>query len=46
MVPISARGSYVIQAYPFEFPISLGLGMNFSRLKLTQPLPHLRIAGG
>ena len=32
MVPITARGSYVIQAYPWEFPISLGLGMNFSRL--------------
>jgi hypothetical protein len=32
MVPITARGCYVIQAYPFEFPISLGVGMNFSRL--------------
>jgi hypothetical protein len=32
MLPIIARGSYILSAYPFEFPLTIGLGMNFSRL--------------
>jgi hypothetical protein len=28
MVPITAKGAYVLSAYPFEFPIYLGVGMN------------------
>jgi hypothetical protein len=28
MVPITAQAAYVLSLYPFEFPISVGLGMN------------------
>jgi hypothetical protein len=28
MVPLSAKAAYVFTAYPFEFPLSLGLGVN------------------
>jgi hypothetical protein len=28
MVPIEARGAYIFSVYPFEFPVTLGLGMN------------------
>lgn len=28
MVPLSAKAAYVLSAYPFEFPISLGVGLN------------------
>jgi hypothetical protein len=32
MVPIAARTSYIFQFYPFEVPVTLGLGVNFSAL--------------
>jgi hypothetical protein len=28
MVPLTAKAAYVLTAYPFEFPLSLGLGVN------------------
>jgi hypothetical protein len=31
MVPITAKGSYIIHFFPFEFPIYLGTGMNVVR---------------
>ena len=33
MVPLAARISYFLRAYPFEFPISLAAGFNFSRYR-------------
>lgn len=33
LVPITANASYVFQAFPFEFPVSLGLGMSFARIE-------------
>lgn len=32
IVPINATASYVLSAYPFEFPLSAGVGLSFSRL--------------
>ena len=32
MVPIAARASYIFRFYPFEMPVTLGLGINFSAL--------------
>jgi hypothetical protein len=32
MVPITFRASYWFENYPFEFPVYLGVGINFSRL--------------
>ena len=33
IVPITANATYTFQAYPFEFPVSLGLGMSVARLE-------------
>ncbi|MFP4114316.1 MAG: TP0733 family outer membrane beta-barrel protein [Spirochaetota bacterium] len=32
LVPIAANANYIFQAYPFEFPLNLGLGLSFARL--------------
>jgi hypothetical protein len=32
MLPITGRYTYFIRSYPFEFPIFIGAGINFSRL--------------
>lgn len=31
MIPLAARATYFLRAYPFEFPLSLAAGINFSR---------------
>ncbi len=47
LVPITAESSYVFQAYPFEFPVTLGLGMSFARLEEDLKLdPFIRPGGG
>jgi hypothetical protein len=33
MVPLTVRYSYILRAYPFEFPLFIGAGVNFSRLE-------------
>ncbi|MFO8063596.1 MAG: hypothetical protein R6V29_03085 [Spirochaetia bacterium] len=33
MVPLTVRYSYIFRAYPFEFPLHIGAGVNFSRLE-------------
>jgi hypothetical protein len=32
MLPVTLRYSYILQSYPFEFPLSLAAGFNFTRL--------------
>lgn len=31
MIPLAARATYYLRSYPFEFPLSLAMGVNFSR---------------
>ncbi len=33
MIPLVARSTYYIRRYPFEFPLSVAAGVNFSRLE-------------
>jgi len=33
MIPLAARLTYFLRAYPFEFPLSLAAGVNFSRFE-------------
>lgn len=33
MIPLAARFTYFLRAYPFEFPLSLAAGINFSRFE-------------
>jgi hypothetical protein len=33
MVPITLRYAYILRAYPFEFPLHIGAGINFTRLE-------------
>jgi len=33
MIPLAARVSYFLRSYPFEFPLTLSAGMNFSRFR-------------
>lgn len=33
MLPLMARYTYFLRAYPWEFPLHLGAGLNFSRLE-------------
>jgi hypothetical protein len=33
MLPITARGAYIIHFFPFEFPIFVGTGLNFVKLE-------------
>ncbi|GAB4222314.1 MAG: hypothetical protein Kow009_14070 [Spirochaetales bacterium] len=32
MLPVTARYAYLLRAYPFEFPLSISAGINFTRL--------------
>lgn len=46
MVPIAARASYIISAYPFEFPIIASLGINISSLDdMFRVDPFLKAGG-
>ena len=46
MLPIAARGSYIFSFYPFEIPVTLAAGMNFSRLSDIQKIDPFVKAGG
>ncbi len=47
LVPITFESSYLLQAYPLEFPVTLGLGMSFARLGEDLKLdPFIRPGGG
>jgi hypothetical protein len=35
ILPVVANASYVFQRYPFEFPVTLGLGMSVSQIELS-----------
>jgi len=35
MIPVVANATYVFQAYPFEFPVSMGLGVSVSQIELN-----------
>jgi len=46
MVPIGVTGSYVFRPYPWEFPVSIGLGVNFSALEDARKTdPFIKIGG-
>ncbi len=45
MVPLAARVSYFLRAYPFEFPLSLSAGINFSRFEESFKVDPLVIPG-
>ncbi|MFQ3620638.1 MAG: hypothetical protein SNJ78_06810 [Spirochaetales bacterium] len=43
MLPVTARYAYILRAYPFEFPLSLAAGINFTRLSsMFQILPIVK----
>ncbi len=33
MIPVAARTTYYVRSYPFEFPLSIAAGLNFSRFE-------------
>jgi hypothetical protein len=47
MVPVTARWSYIPRRFPYEFPVSVGLGVNFSRfLEKFKIDPVVKLGGG
>ena len=46
IVPITASATYIFQAYPYEFPVSAGLGLSFSRLEELVKVDPFVKAGG
>ena len=43
MVPVTVRYSYILRAYPFDFPLSIAAGVNFARLgSAVRTLPILK----
>jgi hypothetical protein len=46
LVPIVANATYIFQAYPFEFPATVGLGMSFARLDDLLKIDPFVKAGG
>jgi hypothetical protein len=43
MLPVTARYAYILRAYPFEFPLSISAGINFTRLSsMFQILPIVK----
>jgi hypothetical protein len=46
MVPISARYTYYLRSYPFEFPLHVGLGANISRLGDATKVDPAVVGGG
>jgi hypothetical protein len=46
LVPIVANASYIFSAYPFEFPVNVGLGMSFARLDDLLKIDPFVKAGG
>lgn len=47
LVPITARGSYIFNAYPWEFPVTVGAGVSFASLEeLVKLDPFVKVGGG
>ncbi len=47
LVPVTARASYFFNAYPWEFPVTVGAGINFSSLEQLVKLdPFVKVGGG
>jgi hypothetical protein len=43
MLPVTTRYAYILRAYPFEFPLSIAAGVNFTKLDNSfQILPILK----
>lgn len=43
MLPVTARYAYILRSYPFEFPLSISAGINFTRLSsMFQILPIVK----
>lgn len=45
MIPLAARVSYFLRAYPFEFPLTLAAGVNFSRFRESFKIDPIVIPG-
>ncbi len=45
MIPLAARASYFLRAYPFEFPLTLAAGINFSRFRDNFKIDPIVIPG-
>ena len=46
MLPIAVRGSYIFNFYPFEVPVTLAAGVNFSRISDNSKIDPFVKAGG
>jgi len=46
MLPIAMRASYILSRYPFEFPLTVAAGINFSRVSEAQKIDSFLKAGG
>lgn len=46
MLPVAARGSYIFNFYPFEVPVTLAAGVNFSRISDISKIDPFVKAGG
>ncbi|MEX2442257.1 MAG: hypothetical protein WD492_01535 [Alkalispirochaeta sp.] len=45
MIPLAARVSYFLRSYPFEFPLTLAAGINFSRFRENFKVDPIVIPG-
>lgn len=45
MIPITARATYYFRAYPWEFPLSLAVGFNISRLEESRKVDPIVMPG-
>jgi len=45
MIPLAARFTYFLRSYPFEFPLSLAAGINFSRFEESFKTDPILIPG-
>lgn len=45
MIPLAARATYFLRAYPWEFPLSIAAGMNFSRFEESFKIDPIVIPG-
>ena len=45
MIPLAARITYFLRAYPYEFPLSIAAGMNFSRFGESFKIDPIVIPG-
>jgi len=45
MIPLAARVTYFLRAYPYEFPLSVAAGVNFSRFGESFKIDPIVIPG-